>query len=618
MFSGAFFVVVIFLFVFAIGPRATAQQASQLSLGENTKVNAGGLFTFGYDDAYGDGTLSNHGLDLGFDGRVTGYYYNPRFISFNAHPYYDQSRADSDSQSITGASGLDGTVNFFTGSHFPGAVSYNYAKNSTGTVGLAGQPNFTTHGTADGIGINWSALVPDWPSLLVGYSQGGGHGTIYGTSEEDDSSTKLFHLSSNYRIAGFGLSANFDHNSINSQLPQFLSGEGESVQSSSGHDIGFGVVHALPVHGQFTLNYTRASEASNYLVSGSQSENDSNSTSYTDSTETANASFHPTQKLTFNASQNYTNNLTGYFTQNLGTGGVPVPGVNLGSGSYSSTMGGGASYLFTDYLSGTAQATYYDQHYFGESFSGEYLSGTLGYTKRLWDMFSFSATVIDSSSGMGQNAVGFVGNVNYFRRIGHWETSGQFSYSQNVQTFLITYTTSGYSYNATLHRRLAQGISWSGAFSGSHSGLTNDAGTSTHSESYSSSFSMRRVSLNAMFAQSSGISLLGAGGIIVPGTTPGLTDYILFSGASYGGGISVTPIKRMSISGSYNRSISNTLAATDSHNNTEILNGQMQYHLRRIGLDAGYTRFTQGISAIGAPVNSTSFFVGMTRWFDFF
>lgn len=103
-----------------------------------------------------------------------------------------------------------------------------------------------------------------------------------------------------------------------------------------------------------------------------------------------------------------------------------------------------------------------------------------------------------------------------------------------------------------------------------------------------------------------------------PIQTPGLTDFILFNGSSYGGGISVTPIKRMTISGSFSRAISNTLAATNSHNNTEVFNAQMQYHLRRIGLQAGYLRFTQGISAIGAPANTTSYFVGMTRWFDFF
>jgi hypothetical protein len=72
------------------------------------------------------------------------------------------------------------------------------------------------------------------------------------------------------------------------------------------------------------------------------------------------------------------------------------------------------------------------------------------------------------------------------------------------------------------------------------------------------------------------------------------------------------------IAGSFSRAISDTVSTTASHNNTEIFNAQLQYHLRRIGLQAGYTRFTQGISAVGAPASTTSFFVGMTRWFDFF
>jgi len=148
--------------------------------------------------------------------------------------------------------------------------------------------------------------------------------------------------------------------------------------------------------------------------------------------------------------------------------------------------------------------------------------------------------------------------------------------------------------------------------------LTNYQGLSNHSESYSSSLSMRRLAINALFTQSTGVSLLGAGGPIQPGPIPGLSDFILFSGSSYGGGLSVTPVRRLSISGSFSRAISDTIASTTSHNNMEIFNAQLQYHLRRIGLQAGYTRFTQGISAVGAPVNTTSYSVGITRWFDFF
>ena len=585
--------------------------AAQVSAGENTKLSAGALFSFGYAGAYGDEIPSNHGLNFGLDGKLSGYYYNPNFLSFTATPYYNQSRADSNYQSITGASGVNGTANFFTGSNFPGAVSYHYDRNSTGTFGLAGQPNFTTYGSGQGFGINWSALLPDLPTLTVGYSQGSGNSTIYGTDQQANSSTRLLNLHSNYQLSGFRLNGYYDHNTLNSKFPEFLAGQQEAVQDSSGQDFGFGAQHPLPMHGTFYANYNRATATSDYLSNQGQNASTSN---YTNSTETAGASFHPTPKLSLSVNQNYTDNLTGYLTQNLGGNGGLPPGLNLGSGSYSSTLGGGATYQFTNFLSAQAQATYYEQHYFGKSYTGEYLSGTVSYGKRLFDMFTFSASVIDSSNGQGNNALGFVGNVNFFRRIGAWQASGQFSYAQNVQSLLITYTTSYYNYSANLHRRLPGGMQWTAAFNGSHSGLSNYQGTSSHSEGYSTSLSLRRLAVNGLFIKSSGLSVLGAGGPIPP--VP--NNLIFFGGSSYGGGISVTPMRRLVISGSFNRAISNTIASTTSHNNTEIFNAQMQYHLRRIGLQAGYTRFTQGISAIGAPANNTSYFVGMTRWFDFF
>jgi len=593
-----------------------AQAASaQITVGENTKLNAGGLFTFGYSGAYGDAIPSNHGLDLGFDGKISGSYYNPNFLSFEANPYYNQSRADSSYQSLTGAKGINGSANFFTGSHFPGAVSYHYDANSTGTLGLTGQPNFTTYGKGQGFGINWSALLPDWPALSVGYSQGSGHSTIYGTDQQTDSSTRLFNVHSTYQLAGFHLNGFFDRNSLHSTFPEFLAGTGESVQDSSGHDFGFGAQHNLPAHGMFSVNFNRASASSDYL---STEGNNTNTSSYTDNTETSNASFHPTQKLSLNVTQNYTDNLTGYLTQNLVGTGTVVPGLNLGSGSHSSTVGGGASYQFTNFLSAQTQATYYDQYYFGKSYTGTYVSGTVNYGKRLFDMFTFSGSVVDSSNGQGTNAVGFVGTVNYFHRIKGWQTSGAFSYAQNVQTLLVTYTTSYYNYSANLHRRLPGGMTWTAAFNGSHSGLTNYSGTNSSSQGYSTAMSMRKFSVTGNYVKSNGISLLGASGLVGPAPTPGLNGLVFFGGTSYGGGVSVTPIRRLVIAGSFSRAISDTISSTTSHNNTEIFNGQLQYHLRRIGLQAGYTQFTQGISAVGAPASTTSFFVGITRWFDFF
>src|SRR5438270_8596041 len=128
------------------GQNQPQSQTPELSIGENTKLSAGGLFTFGYSGDYGDSIPSSHGLTWGLYCKLSGYYYNPRFISFTASPYYNQSRSNSSYQSLTGASGINTTADLFSGSHFPGSVSYHYDRNSSGIFGLAGQPNFTTVG----------------------------------------------------------------------------------------------------------------------------------------------------------------------------------------------------------------------------------------------------------------------------------------------------------------------------------------------------------------------------------------------------------------------------------------------------------------------------------------
>ncbi len=120
----------------ALGFSATL--LAQVQIGDKTQISGGGTVSVGYSGDYGNVTQSNHGLTFGFGGGFDGYYYNPNFINFNITPYYNQSKADSDYQSLTNASGVAASANFFTGSHFPGSVSYHYDYNSTGTFGLLG------------------------------------------------------------------------------------------------------------------------------------------------------------------------------------------------------------------------------------------------------------------------------------------------------------------------------------------------------------------------------------------------------------------------------------------------------------------------------------------------
>ncbi len=595
--------------------------SAQVQVGDNTNLSAGGLFTVGYAGDYGDQVQSSHGLQFGASGTLNGYYYNPNFINFSVTPYYNQSKADSNYQSLTNASGVAATANFFTGSHFPGSVNYRYDYNSTGTLGLEGVPDFTTRGNGQGFGINWSALLPDWPTLSVGYQHGSGSGTLYGTNQESSTTQNLFNVHSTYQLVGFNLNGYFDHNTVDSTFPQFLTGQSSNTSNSSGYDFGLGASRPLSwLNGAFYASFNHSSYSTNYVETAQQMNTNSG---YTADIETAGANFHPNRKLGLTVNQSYTNNLSAYFNQNLNNDGNVVPPVNvLGNNSYSVTLGGGATYLFTTHLSGNAQATYYNQSYYGKTYTGTFFSANVIYGRQLLHMFTFSAGLVESSNGQGNNNLGLLGTVNYFHRFGHWDTGGSFSYEQNVQSVLITETRSYFNYTANIHRRFSARVQWTAAFNGNHSGFTTSANGTSSSQGFSTTLTVRQFAANAQYLTASGNSLLTPVGIVplppLPGQPP--SNVIVYNAKSYGGGVSWTPVRRMVLSGTYSRSLSDTLTGpTFSKNDTEIFYGQLQYRLRRISLLAGFTRFTQSISASGVPPGTvTSYYGGISRWFDFF
>ena len=593
---------------------------AQVSIGDNTKLSGGGTVTVGYSGDYGNDIQSSHGLTFGFGGGFDGYYYNPNFINFNITPYYNQSRADSSYQSLTNASGVAASANIFTGSHFPGSVSYHYDYNSTGTFGLSDTPNFTTQGNGQGVGINWAALFPGWPTISVGYQYGTGNGTLYGTDQKTSSHTGILNVRSSYQLEGFNLNAYYDHDTLNGFYPEVLTGTA-NFNNSTGYDTGISASRNIPFwNGAFSANYSHTSYTSDYLTQGVQS----NNSGYTADLEAANANFRPTEKLSLYANENYTNNLSSYFLQGLGPNNPPVPGYipNLGQNSYSLTMGGGAAYLFTDHLNANTNITHYSQSYLGNTYGGTFIAGNVNYNRKLLDTFTFTVGVVEGSSNFDNSNLGFIGTINGFHSIGRWQLSGNFSYAQNVQSQLITYTTSYYNYNANLHRRFSNRVQWTFAFSGAHSGFTQQGNSSNTSANFSTSLSLRTLAFTASYGSGSGNSLLTVGGIVPLPPVPGEPDpnLIYYDAKNYGGGISWTPIRRLVLTGTYSRALSNTLSNdVFSRNNTEVFYSQMQYRLRRISILGGYTRFTQGISATGqAPGTVNSYFIGISRWFDFF
>ena len=512
---------------------------AQLQVGDDVRMNLNGVINAGYAGNYGDQIPSSHGLQFGGSAQLSGSYYDPNFLNFSVTPYYNQSRADSSFQSLTDATGVDATANFFTGSHFPGYASYNYTRNSTGNVGLIAAPNFTTVGNGQGFGIGWSVLLPNWPTFSASYSQGSGTGTLYGTNEVSSSSTRTFNVRSSYQLAGWTLNAYYTHLNLQSDFPVFFGGEqGADKSNYSSNSFGTNAFHNLPWNGSVSISYNHSTYSGNF---GSTLSDTQGNSSFTTDVETANVSFHPTRKLILFGSQSYTNDLNGYFYQNLVSNGGGVPILPMNSQTDSSTLSGGASYNFTNNLYGQAQINYYDQYYFGQSYNGSYISGTLGYGKRILDTFTVSGSVIESSNKFANNSLGFMGNLNGFRHLGTWELSGNFSYAQNVQTLLVTYTVSYYNYGANLHKRLGRGKQFTLAATGSHSGFSQEPGNVSSSEGFSSSLALRNFTLTGNYTQAAGQSILTSTGIQPIPPTPGLLPegLIVYNARSYGGSVSV-------------------------------------------------------------------------------
>jgi hypothetical protein len=191
-----------------------------------------------------------------------------------------------------------------------------------------------------------------------------------------------------------------------------------------------------------------------------------------------------------------------------------------------------------------------------------------------------------------------------------------------VQTFLIAYTTSSYSYGGSVGRRFGQFL-WTANAGGAHSLLTEQPGTAFSSQSYGTSLGIKRISLSANYNQTSGSGLATAGGInpippLPPIVPPGLL--IIYGGTSYAFSLSGSPVRRWTFSATYLKANNNTTnEGIYSANKVEEDIFSTQYQFRRVGMNAGYSHVVQGFSASGtAPANFSSAYIGLYRWFNFF
>lgn len=604
------------LFTLALAAHASAQ----VNAGE-ARLNLNGTVSAGYSDDSSNFAGSDHSIDFGGNADLSGYYYNPGFLSFDVQPFYNQSRVNSTFQSLTDSSGVSASAHIFGGTHYPGSISYATTYNGTGNFNLPGLANYTTHGNNDNLTITWGVHPEDLPSLNFSFSNADSVYSIYGTNAAGTLHSDMFSVTSVYQIAGFHLNGGYQYTALQTLTPEFLADEPSQRTNSGANSFSFGVSHNLPWHGSISAAATRL-DLSTDLGDPSASENYNTDID----TLTGAINFAPGPHLNVGASTFYTDNLEGTLYNTLLTAGVSVLQTEGQQSSHDLSLTGYASYeMPAQHLHLNAFLERQQQTFMGASFASDSSNGTASYINTLLGgsfngVLGATWTSIDTTH---QSLLGLNGSVNYTHQIQRWNVSGGFGYSQGTQTVLIAYTTSGYNYSGSLGRRIGRRSYWGAYASGARSLLTNEPASANSSQSYSTSLSLARLSLSCSYSESTGNALLTSTGLVatplpLPVINPAAV--VFYNGRSYSVGLGAHPVHGLTLTAIYAKALSATQSnSTTSNNNNENLNFLMTYNIRKLSFIAGYSKLDQGFSLSGTPPAMVgSFYVGISRWFNFF
>ncbi len=604
------------VWVMVAGWLLTLPAAGQLEIGGTTN-RLNGTVSGGYTGDFGNEMSSDHSMTFGGSGTLSGSYYNPNFISYTISPYLNQGRANSSFQSITDASGVNATANIFAGSKFPGSINYSKSYNSEGNYSIPGAANYTTKGDSDGFGISWSELLQDWPSLSAVFQTTSNSYSIFGTNDNGSSNSKSISLRSSYLLRGFNMSGFFSDGDSSSEVPQILEGSSQSLTSTSdSRGYGFSVGHPLPLRGGFSATATRSDVGTNFAGYSYHGTID---------TYTGSASFQPTNKFHFSVGSNYSDNLSGSLYQAVtSAGGLVTPPAQGSSNSFD--LDGNASYSVMANMQVLASADRRQQTYLGQSYSADAYGGGISYWRLVWrGNFNVAASVTENTSSTSSaKELGFSTTVSYNKRFSDGWQAGVFgSYSQNVQTLLITYMSSFYSYGASVRRRWTK-FGWTAGANFASTGLSEQAGTTNSSQSYNSSVNYTNwIAVSGSFSKSNGNGIqTGAGLAATPTPQPVLnpTDLIIFNGNSFSFGLSSNPQRRLTLAATFAKSNSDSsILGMLSSNGMSQYNALFQYQVRKMSLNGGYSRLEQNFSTSTAPpARISSFYIGVSRWFNFF
>ncbi len=576
--------------------------------------NLSGTIASGYTADYGNMTSSSHSWTVGGAVNSTGSFYNPNFLSYSANFYLNQSNANSNFQSISNASGLDVSTNLFGGSHFPGSVSYSKGFNKEGNYAVPGIADYVTHGNNQDFGINWSESIPDMPSLSLGFQTGSGNYSVYGTNNDGLNSFHSFNARSGYSVAGFNMAGYYSKGTGHAMIPEVVAAAQDTETHSNSSSEGVNIGHPLPMQGSFSGGFNRSTWGTDYL---------GNSSSGTIDILSAQASIHPRNSLSISGNINYSDNLGGQLFESVVAAGGVVPESNDKSDSFD-IMALSSYTPFRD-LQTTLFFERRTQSFLGENYGVNSYGGGASYSRRLpGGNINTSVTVTaNSSDNTGEDSLGLSTTENYSGEFKGWHISGSFAYTQNAQTLLVTYMNSYFNYSGNIRHRWRKFSVGASAGAG-QTALSSQAGTTSTSESFSGSLGYDGlINATGSYSKASGQAIATGGGLVpVPIPSPVLPSSLisLYGGSSTSFSVTSSPVRNLTLAAAYAKSNSNTASdSITSTNDNSQYNALIQYQVRKLNFVSGYSRLQQGFSTSGTqPETVSSFYIGVSRWFNFF
>jgi len=572
------------------------------------KFQATGSLGYNYSGSFGNEGVSGHGQGFAAEMDASGYYFHPNFLSFQLRPYYNRNQSNSTSQMINNASGIGGSVGLFAGSRFPGSISYGKDFSSDSQFQLAGVPTVTTNASTQSFGINWSALVPNLPQVTANFSSSSSSSSFLDFGDST-SSSKIFNVNSTYLLKGFNLQSGLSRYSGSFDTPAYLIYQRRS-EDSSGTTYNASVGHALPLRGSLGLSWSHSNMDSGV------------GTEYGTTTYNLTNSFMPFRNFSIYENASYLTNLYGSLLQSIN--GAVTSETQLNSHSKGFFYNTGASYYLGK---GVSVGGYYNRRFQdldGAHYTDSQYGGNINFNhaSRFFGFLTFSVGASDTANAMGNNGAALNAVVSANKRVGHWETSADFTYAQNVMTIGSVSTTSNYSYGAGVRRKVNREFAFGGTYRASRSGLAVEAGNGNTANSFSGFMQWRKYNFGGSYSKSDGTAVLNSSGTLTP--TPGgptiLKDLLLFNARSYSATASATLFRRLSLGGGYSKFNSGTLSQLSNVNTDgDRLNATMRYALRHFQVNGGFSHTVQSVSTIpGGPREINSYYFGISRWFNVF